>query len=83
MYNPGRELCADRNVPQLPFNVSWQEVKDHVRQVCVVDHVEIFPRSTSGWVRVKGIEHFKAAFGTKTPTPFQEERLYEMTCTIP
>ncbi|KAI3394067.1 hypothetical protein diail_3242 [Diaporthe ilicicola] len=36
-------------ISNLPFNVSWQEVKDHVRQVCTVDHVEIFPKSTSGW----------------------------------
>ncbi|KAJ0118331.1 hypothetical protein J7T55_009114 [Diaporthe amygdali] len=49
-------------ISNLPFNVSWQEVKDHVRQVCAVDHVEIFPKSTSGWVRVKGFEHFRAAF---------------------
>lgn len=40
-----------------------------MRQVCVVDHVEIFPKSTSGWVRVKGFEHFKAAFGTIFPKP--------------
>lgn len=82
MLNPGRERRADRNVPQLPFNVSWQEVKDHVRQVCVVDHVEIFPKSTSGWVRVKGFEHFKAAFGT-IPLPPTKEWLCEMTCTMP
>ena len=40
-----------------------------MRQVCVVDHVEIFPKSTSGWVRVKGSEHFKAAFGMMPPPP--------------
>lgn len=53
-----------------------------MRQVCVVDHVEIFPKSTSGWVRVKGFEHFKAAFGT-IPLPPTKEWLCEMTCTMP
>lgn len=48
---------------QLPFNVSWQQMKDYVRQVCDVDHVEIFQKSTSGWVRVKGRENFDKAFG--------------------
>jgi hypothetical protein len=43
-----------------------------VRQVCEVDYVEIFPKSTSGWVRVKGCEHFKAAFGTKPATPYKK-----------
>lgn len=51
---------------QLPFNVSWQQIKDYVRQVCEVDHVEIFQKSTTGWVRVKGRENFDAAFGTMT-----------------
>ncbi|PSS03741.1 hypothetical protein BD289DRAFT_478236 [Coniella lustricola] len=49
-------------ISNLPFNVSWQQMKDYVRQVCEVDHVEIFQRSTSGWVRVRGQENFEAAF---------------------
>lgn len=49
---------------QLPFNVSWQQVKDYVRQACAVDHVEIFQKSTCGWVRVLEKENFEAAFGT-------------------
>jgi len=32
--------------------------------VASVDHIEIFPSSTSGWVRVKGHENFKRAFST-------------------
>lgn len=51
---------------QLPFNVSWQQIKDYVRQVCDVDHVEVFQKSTSGWVRVKGRENFDRAFGMST-----------------
>lgn len=68
IYSNSAEKGALTGTFQLPFNVSWQEVKDHVRQVCAVDHVEIFPKSTSGWVRVKGFEHFRAAFGTVTPS---------------
>jgi hypothetical protein len=47
---------------QLPWLTAWIQLKDFVRTVCEVDHVEIFPGSTSGWVRVKGHENFKAAF---------------------
>ncbi|KAF3769941.1 hypothetical protein M406DRAFT_325421 [Cryphonectria parasitica EP155] len=50
-------------ISNLPFNTSWQQIKDYVRQVCEVDHVELFQRSTSGWVRVKGRKNFEAAFG--------------------
>lgn len=53
--------------PQLPFNASWQQLKDFVRQKCTVDHVEIFPKSTSGWVRVRGLDNFNAAFGMVFP----------------
>lgn len=52
---------------QLPFTASWQQIKDYVRQVCDVDHVEIFQKSTSGWVRVNGRENFDAAFSTTSP----------------
>ncbi|KAJ4391462.1 hypothetical protein N0V93_005079 [Gnomoniopsis smithogilvyi] len=37
-------------------------MKDYVRQVCDVDHVEIFQKSTSGWIRVKGRENFDKAY---------------------
>ncbi|KAK7749364.1 hypothetical protein SLS62_008216 [Diatrype stigma] len=46
----------------LPFQTSWQQLKDHVRTVCSsVERVEIFGGSTSGWVLVKGRENFDAA----------------------
>ncbi|KAF3768344.1 hypothetical protein M406DRAFT_71397 [Cryphonectria parasitica EP155] len=41
-------------ISNLPFNTSWQQIKDFVRQGCEVDHVEFFRKSTSGWVRLKG-----------------------------
>lgn len=49
-----------------------------MRQVCAVDHVEIFPKSTSGWVRVKGFEHFRAAFGTVTPLSFVRDDMHDL-----
>lgn len=65
---------------QLPFNVSWQQIKDYVRQVCEVDHVEIFQKSTTGWVRVKGRENFDAAFGTTTSSfPMSHVRSLHVT----
>ncbi|KAH7267202.1 uncharacterized protein BKA55DRAFT_589651 [Fusarium redolens] len=47
----------------LPFATSWQELKDWTRTACVVDHIEVFQGSTSGWVRVRGRENFERAWG--------------------
>ncbi|RFN51001.1 hypothetical protein FIE12Z_4737 [Fusarium flagelliforme] len=47
----------------LPFGTSWQQLKDWTRTACVVDHIEVFQGSTSGWVRVKGRENFENAWG--------------------
>ncbi|ROV98205.1 hypothetical protein VSDG_04433 [Cytospora chrysosperma] len=49
-------------ISNLPFNTTWQGLKDYIKPVCTVDHVEIFPKSTSGWVRVNGYKNFRAAF---------------------
>ena len=49
---------------QLPFHATWQELKDFVRQVVDVEHVAIFPKSTSGWVKIKGRENFVKAYST-------------------
>ncbi|KAK7952371.1 uncharacterized protein PG986_008099 [Apiospora aurea] len=49
------------NSRQLPWQTSWQQVKDHVRTVCAVERVEIFNESTSGWVSVRGRESFDLA----------------------
>ncbi|KAF4958143.1 hypothetical protein FSARC_11092 [Fusarium sarcochroum] len=47
----------------LPFGTSWQQLKDWTRTACVVDHIEVFQGSTSGWVRVRGQENFEKAWG--------------------
>ncbi|KAF5676748.1 hypothetical protein FHETE_2021 [Fusarium heterosporum] len=47
----------------LPFGTSWQQLKDWTRTACVVDHIEVFQSSTSGWVRVRGRENFERAWG--------------------
>ncbi|KAF5987160.1 hypothetical protein FBULB1_2092 [Fusarium bulbicola] len=46
----------------LPFATSWQELKDWTRTACLVDHIEVFQSSTSGWVRVRGRENFERAW---------------------
>ncbi|KAI1096328.1 hypothetical protein F5B19DRAFT_488294 [Rostrohypoxylon terebratum] len=48
-------------VSNLPWQTSWQQLKDHVRTVCAVERVEIFNESTSGWVSVRGRENYDAA----------------------
>ncbi|KAI1393699.1 uncharacterized protein F4822DRAFT_439650 [Hypoxylon trugodes] len=48
-------------VSNLPWQTSWQQLKDHVRAVCMVDRVEVFNESTSGWVSVRGQENYDAA----------------------
>lgn len=48
---------------QLPFGTSWAALKDWIRSVCEVDHIEMFPQSTSAWVRVKGRDNFNRAWG--------------------
>lgn len=67
---------------QLPFTVSWQQIKDYVRQVCDVDHVEVFQKSTSGWVRVKGRENFGKAFSMTLSFSHHETSLCEMVCMV-
>lgn len=49
-------------IANLPWQTSWQELKDHVRIVCSVEHVEINEDSTSGHVILKGRANFDAAF---------------------
>ncbi|KAI1823043.1 hypothetical protein F4861DRAFT_540351 [Xylaria intraflava] len=49
-------------IANLPWQTSWQELKDHVRTVCLVEHVEINEDSTSGHVVLKGRANFDAAF---------------------
>ncbi|KAI5465838.1 hypothetical protein BGZ63DRAFT_420373 [Mariannaea sp. PMI_226] len=46
----------------LPFGTDWRQLKDWIRPVCEVDHVEVFPQSTSAWVRIRGKENFDEAW---------------------
>ncbi|KAI1768859.1 hypothetical protein GGR53DRAFT_476089 [Hypoxylon sp. FL1150] len=48
-------------VSNLPWQTSWQQLKDHVRTVSSVERVEIFNESTAGWVSVRGRENYDAA----------------------
>ncbi|TFB06438.1 hypothetical protein CCMA1212_001578 [Trichoderma ghanense] len=45
----------------LPFNTTWQEMKDWISASCPVDYIEVFPTSCSGWLRVKGKDDFEKA----------------------
>ncbi|KAJ8131889.1 hypothetical protein O1611_g1740 [Lasiodiplodia mahajangana] len=49
-------------IANLPWHTSWQELKDHVRSVCSVEHVEINGDGTGGHVILKGRANFEAAF---------------------
>ncbi|CAI4219509.1 unnamed protein product [Parascedosporium putredinis] len=50
-------------VSNLPFSAQWKDLKDYVRTVCEVDHVEVFSASTHAWVKVIGYEQYRRAFG--------------------
>ncbi|GAP89242.1 hypothetical protein SAMD00023353_1200350 [Rosellinia necatrix] len=62
-------------VANLPWQTSWQELKDHVRTVCSVEHVEINEDSTSGHVVLKGRANFDAAFRLLNGGIFQDRAL--------
>ncbi|KAI0398760.1 hypothetical protein F4802DRAFT_123355 [Xylaria palmicola] len=51
-------------IANLPWQTSWQELKDHVRTVCSVEHVQINENGTGGHVALKGQENFDAALRT-------------------
>ncbi|KAM0820489.1 hypothetical protein AB5N19_06308 [Seiridium cardinale] len=58
-------------ISNLPWQTSWQQLKDHVRTVCsAVERVEIFNESTSGWVCVRGRVNYTAAMHLLGTTPF-------------
>ncbi|KAI0424048.1 hypothetical protein F5Y09DRAFT_348123 [Xylaria sp. FL1042] len=62
-------------IANLPWQTSWQELKDHVRTVCSVEHVEINEDSTSGHVVLKGRANFDAAFRLLNGGVFQDRAL--------
>ncbi|POR34843.1 RNA recognition motif domain protein [Tolypocladium paradoxum] len=46
----------------LPFGTIWQLLKDWLREAgCDVDHIEVFQKSTSGWIRLIGKDNFERA----------------------
>ncbi|KAL7803169.1 hypothetical protein V8C43DRAFT_323069 [Trichoderma afarasin] len=56
----------------LPFNSTWQQVKDWVSASCDVDFVEVHPVSSSGWIRLKGKGNFRSAFTYMDNEPFKD-----------
>ncbi|KAI1306354.1 hypothetical protein F5Y03DRAFT_394596 [Xylaria venustula] len=76
MARPGNET-GYYHIPiaNLPWQTSWQELKDHVRTVCSVEHVEINEDSTSGHVVLKGRANFDAAFRLLNGGVFQDRAL--------
>ncbi|KAI1426008.1 hypothetical protein F5Y12DRAFT_713663 [Xylaria sp. FL1777] len=62
-------------IANLPWQTSWQELKDHVRTVCSVEHVEINEDSTSGHVVLKGRANFDAALRLLNGGVFQDRAL--------
>ncbi|KAL3965717.1 hypothetical protein ACCO45_000025 [Purpureocillium lilacinum] len=58
-------------ISSLPFGTRWQAFKDWVREGgCEVDHVEVFQKSTNGWVRLIGRENFDLALRKAPLTSF-------------
>ncbi|KAL3952887.1 hypothetical protein ACCO45_012830 [Purpureocillium lilacinum] len=58
-------------ISSLPFGTRWQAFKDWVREGgCEVDHVEVFQKSTNGWVRLIGRENFDLALRHLRTRPF-------------
>lgn len=52
----------DSGSKKLPFATIWQLLKDWLRQAgCDVDHIQVFQKSTSGWVRLIGKDNFERA----------------------
>ncbi|KAI0408713.1 hypothetical protein F4802DRAFT_362491 [Xylaria palmicola] len=62
-------------IANLPWQTSWQELKDHVRTVCSVEHVQINDDGTGGHVVLKGRENFDAAFRLLNGGAFQDRAL--------
>ncbi|KAI0448022.1 hypothetical protein F4803DRAFT_545545 [Xylaria telfairii] len=61
-------------IANLPWQTSWQELKDHVRTVCSVEHVEIND-TTGGHVILRGRANFDAAFRLLNGGVFQDRAL--------
>ncbi|PFH55387.1 hypothetical protein XA68_18440 [Ophiocordyceps unilateralis] len=60
----------------LPFGTIWQLLKDWLRQAgCDVDHIEVFQKSTSGWVRLVGKHNFERALRHLQTVPYNNRLL--------
>ncbi|PHH89935.1 hypothetical protein CDD83_4911 [Cordyceps sp. RAO-2017] len=60
----------------LPFGTIWQLLKDWLRQAgCDVDHIEVFQKSTSGWVRLIGKDNFERALQHLQTVPYNNRLL--------
>ncbi|PHH63578.1 hypothetical protein CDD81_5670 [Ophiocordyceps australis] len=58
-------------VSGLPFGTIWQLLKDWLREGgCQVDHIEIFQKSTSGWIRLIGKDNFELALERLRCVPY-------------
>ncbi|KAK0380589.1 hypothetical protein CLIM01_02056 [Colletotrichum limetticola] len=62
-------------IANLPFDTNWRQFKDWLREGCVVDHVQIFGPSTSGWIRVLGQHNFYGACGRLKEGVFHGRRI--------
>ncbi|KAL6695954.1 hypothetical protein J3F84DRAFT_319477 [Trichoderma pleuroticola] len=56
----------------LPFKSTWRQVRDWVSASCNVDFVEVYPFSSSGWIRLKGRDNFMSAKTFMENEPFQD-----------
>ncbi|PHH69349.1 hypothetical protein CDD80_6798 [Ophiocordyceps camponoti-rufipedis] len=60
----------------LPFGTIWQLLKDWLRHAgCDVDHIEVFQKSTSGWVRLIGKHNFERALRHLRTIPYNNRLL--------
>ncbi|PNY25882.1 RNA recognition motif domain protein [Tolypocladium capitatum] len=60
----------------LPFGTVWQLLKDWLREAgCDVDHVEVFQKSTSGWIRLIGKDNFERALRHLQTTAYNNRLL--------
>ncbi|RDA86695.1 hypothetical protein CP532_4211 [Ophiocordyceps camponoti-leonardi (nom. inval.)] len=60
----------------LPFGTIWQLLKDWLRHAgCDVDHIEVFQKSTSGWVRLIGKHNFERALLHLQTVPYNNRLL--------
>jgi hypothetical protein len=55
-------------VAGLPWNTSWQSLKDFAKRVSDgtqlnIDYAMVYPASTDGWVRVVGLKPFRKVLG--------------------